>query len=122
MRSVRPTQSSRKKRWNARARRLSVSRKEELMQYVKIMKTLLDTECPEDRTEVFDLVLPCSDEDHQHHLFKEIIASFDNNMDWACERSHNGFREYRHRDFRSEWMAIIVGHDDNPHWEPRVMW
>lgn len=92
------------------------------MQYVKMIKMLTEADNLADRKEVFTVVLDCSNELHQHDLFKNLAASFDNNMDWSCERSHNGFREYRHRDFRSEWMAIIVGHDDNPHWEPEVRW
>lgn len=87
------------------------------MLYVKLNSVSVG-EWEADRVENFNIVLNCVDEDHQFHLFKEMIASYDNDMEWSCERSSNGFREYKNREHQNEFLAILLGCDDNPHWEP----
>jgi hypothetical protein len=89
------------------------------MLYVKLVKVFVGA-MTADRVIEQDIVLRCVDEDHQFHLFKEISASFDNHPDWKCQRSSDGFREYRHKNHSEQFMAVLSGNDDNPHWEPEA--
>ena len=85
--------------------------------YIKVMR-VLQGDVPADRMNLDDFVFHCSDDDHQFHLFKEMVASLDNDPDWAAERSDDGFREWRNKTYPALFCAVFCGYDDNPHWEP----
>jgi hypothetical protein len=92
------------------------------MLYVKLIKVFVG-DMTKDRVIEQDIVLRCVDEDHQFHLFREVVASFDNNPDWRHQTVSDGFREYLYRESPKEgqeFMAVISGNDDNPHWEPEA--